>query len=158
MELKYIKGDATKPIGNGMKIICHICNNKGLWGAGFVLALSKRWKEPEQEYRKWSKNSASTIPFKLGNIQIVPVEKDIKVANMIGQHDVRSINNVAPIRYDAVRECLQKVAKYAKENNASIHAPRFGAGLAGGDWTLIEKLIISTLCENEIPVTIYDFA
>jgi hypothetical protein len=39
----YAKGDASKPIGAGPKMICHITNNRGGWGAGFVLALSKRW-------------------------------------------------------------------------------------------------------------------
>ena len=52
MEIKYIKGDATRPIGDGSKLILHICNDVGAWGSGFVVALSKRWKEPEQKYRE----------------------------------------------------------------------------------------------------------
>ncbi len=49
----YLKGDATEPIvTDGMRIITHICNDKGRWGAGFVMALSRKWKEPEDEYRK----------------------------------------------------------------------------------------------------------
>jgi O-acetyl-ADP-ribose deacetylase (regulator of RNase III) len=47
--INYIKGDATAPISKGEKIICHICNDIGGWGKGFVLAISKRWKEPEEE-------------------------------------------------------------------------------------------------------------
>ena len=43
----YLKGDATKPEGLGTKIIAHVCNDVGLWGKGFVLAVSKRWKFPE---------------------------------------------------------------------------------------------------------------
>ncbi|WP_306766628.1 hypothetical protein [Tenacibaculum sp. M341] len=52
-EIKYIKGDATSPQAKGVKIIAHICNDLGGWGKGFVLAVSKRWKEPEISYRKW---------------------------------------------------------------------------------------------------------
>ncbi len=52
-EIKYIKGDATSPQAKGTKIIAHICNDLGGWGKGFVLAISKRWKEPESSYRKW---------------------------------------------------------------------------------------------------------
>ena len=44
--IKYLKGDATCPQAKGMKIICHVCNDAGGWGKGFVLALSKRWDEP----------------------------------------------------------------------------------------------------------------
>lgn len=40
--IHYVTGDATEPIGEGEKIIAHICNDQGGWGAGFVLALSKK--------------------------------------------------------------------------------------------------------------------
>ena len=53
MEILYIKGDATAPIGSGVKVITHICNDIGGWGKGFVLALSKKWKMPEEAYRQW---------------------------------------------------------------------------------------------------------
>ena len=32
-----------------------------------------------------------------------------------------------------------------------------GAGLAGGDWDIIEQIIIEELCSNDIDVTIYLF-
>ena len=160
-EIKYVKGDATNPSGEGLKIICHVCNDVGGWGRGFVLALSKKWKDPENSYRKWSRKSASMCVstddmFRLGNIQFVPVEEDLMVANMIGQHDIRWKNGEPPVRYDAIEKCLIKVAQYAKENNASVVCPRFGAGLAGGDWSTIEDIIIKNLCENDIDVTVYD--
>ena len=94
----------------------------------------------------------------LGVVQIVPVEKDVFVVNMIGQHDVKPmrIDNVIvpPIRYDAVLQCLRKVAMYAKILKATVHAPRFGAHLAGGNWETIEKCINEAL--PTIDVTIYD--
>ena len=34
--------------------------------------------------------------------------------------------------------------------------PRFGAGLAGGNWKTIENLIFDTLCVKDIDTTIYD--
>jgi len=53
----YVKGDATKPekIEDENRMIVHICNNKGGWGRGFVMALSSRWPEPERRYREWYK-------------------------------------------------------------------------------------------------------
>ena len=51
MNIQYVKGDATTPQGDGHKIIVHVCNDLGKWGKGFVLAISKRWKEPEATYR-----------------------------------------------------------------------------------------------------------
>lgn len=35
--------------------------------------------------------------------------------------------------------------------------PRIGCGLAGGEWSVVEPIIISTLCANNIPVYVYDF-
>ncbi|AEV68167.1 macro domain-containing protein [Acetivibrio clariflavus] len=152
-KLKYIKGDATNPISKGEKIICHICNDIGSWGKGFVLAISKRWKEPEIEYRKWYREKNN---FLLGEVQFIRVEQYITVANMIGQHGIKTSSKDVPIRYDAVEKCLEKVCLKAKELNASVHMPRIGCGLAGGKWEKIEPIIIKTLVANDIEVFVYD--
>lgn len=53
MTIRYIKGDATRPfIEDGDRYICHICNNVGKWGAGFVLSVNNRWMKPKLEYQK----------------------------------------------------------------------------------------------------------
>lgn len=49
--LRVIRGDAPSPQAKGSKIIAHVCNDLGGWGKGFVLAISKRWPEPERAYR-----------------------------------------------------------------------------------------------------------
>lgn len=152
-KLKYIKGDATNPFSKGEKIICHICNDIGSWGKGFVLAISKRWKEPEIEYRKWYREKNN---FLLGEVQFIRVEQYITVANMIGQHGIKTSSKDVPIRYDAVEKCLEKVCLKAKELNASVHMPRIGCGLAGGKWEKIEPIIIKTLVANDIEVFVYD--
>lgn len=50
--ITYVRGDATAPRGEGVKLIVHCCNDPGGWGRGFVLALSRRWPEPEAAYRE----------------------------------------------------------------------------------------------------------
>ena len=148
--IKYIKGDATAPVGEGKKLIVHCCNDIGKWGAGFVLALSKKWKLPESCYLRWS-----TSPnFGLGQIQAVKVTNDITVINMIGQHKTKSTSNETPIKYEAIERGLIKINKLAVDQGATFHAPRFGAGLAGGSWKLIELLIKQHIT---VDVTIYDF-
>ena len=158
--ISYIDGDATKPHGQDNRLIIHCCNNEGGWGAGFVLALNKKWASPLISYKRWSqqKQQLKQNNFKLGNIQIVPVADGIAVANMIGQHKcVTDSKGNPPIRYKAIRKCLKKIAKYCKANNVSVHAPKFGADLAGGDWNVIEQIIIDELCKKNIPVTVYNF-
>ena len=153
--ISYIKGDATKPINDGNKLIVHVCNDIGGWGKGFVNAITKRWPEPENNYREWFK---SKINFELGQTQFVQVENDIWVANVIGQHKInKDEDGNAPIRYEAISLGLDKVAQFATDNNASVHMPRIGCGLAGGTWDKIEPLINSALISKGIPVIVYDF-
>lgn len=153
--IEYKKGDATNPLDNGNKIIVHICNNIGGWGKGFVLAISKRWKAPENSYRTWYQSKDN---FNLGEVQFVQVEQDLWIANLIGQHKInKDENGNAPIRYDAVEEGLRKVADFASDINASVHMPRIGCGLAGGEWGIIEPIIKETLSKKDINTTVYDF-
>lgn len=156
-EITYLKGDATSPQASGTKIIAHICNDLGGWGKGFVLAISKRWKEPEAAYRLWHRERA-TNDFILGGIQLIKVEPYIYVANMIAQRGMKTGRSTGvPIRYEAVEQCLSALAEEAASLNASVHMPRIGCGLAGGKWDKIELLIKSTLSDNNIDVYVYDF-
>jgi O-acetyl-ADP-ribose deacetylase (regulator of RNase III) len=151
--INFIKGDATQPQCDGIAIIAHICNNENKWGKGFVLAISKKWIDVKLDYHEWAK----TESFQLGNIKLVKidgVEPDIFVANMIAQNGIYPKNNIPPIRYEALESCLTKLAIIAKEKNASIHMPRIGCGLAGGEWNKVESII--NKCLHDIPVTIYD--
>ena len=92
--------------------------------------------------------------YKLGNVQFVEIEdSNVVVANMIAQ---RGIYGNKPLREDALKECLVKVAEYAINNQYSIHIPRIGCGLAGGKWRNIEPIIKDTLCDKDISVFVYD--
>ena len=157
MAIHYLKGDATRPVGDKHRIIVHVCNDLGKWGKGFVLAISKRWLTPEQVYKR--SFDAELTPA-LGDVQFVPVEDTITVANMIGQHGVRSPRNKtapAPIRYEAVKKGLSSVSVRALENEASVHMPRIGCGLSGGSWEEMEPIIDRTLIAKGIDVFVYDF-
>ena len=155
MEINYLKGDATAPSVKGNKIIAHVCNDLGGWGKGFVMEISKRWSEPESQYRAWHRNRSKN-DFALGSVQFVPVEKYITIANMIGQRGVKRGSKGVPVRYEAIRECLMLVAEHALETDASIHMPRIGCGLAGGKWDLVEPVIMETLVSKGILVYVYD--
>jgi hypothetical protein len=152
-KLTYLKGDATAPQTTRNAIIAHCTNDKGGWGAGFVLALSAKWRTPEADY-KWT---ARTGRLALGTVRVGRVAPNIWVANMCGQTLGYGPNNEPPVRYDAIEKCLTILAKRARDRRADIHAPRFGAGLAGGDFRIIEKLIEKCLLAEGVDVFIYDY-
>jgi len=89
--INYTVGDATNPQIPGNKIIAHICNDIGAWGKGFVLAVSKLSPAPERAYRDWYKGREQN-DFVLGAVQFVRLSPEISVANMIGQHGIRTID------------------------------------------------------------------
>lgn len=151
--IKYITGDVREPIGEGRKLIVHCCNDLGAMGSGVALALLKKWPEVRSDYIEWSKKD----DFKLGEIKAVNVDKGLAVINMIGQHDIKIIDGVPPVRYNAVESCLEKVAVLALKHGASIHMPYLMCcDRAGGKWEIVEKIINEKLCSKDIEVTIYD--
>ena len=161
--INYVKGDATRPVGEGPKFILHVVNDIGLWGAGFVLAISRRWMKPEEAYYSMGQRCNG---YALGNIDVVKVEDDLWVINMVGQSGVgQRGSSQPPIRYKAIRRALESVTIECLDSEyrglfkaVSVHAPRFGSGLAGGDWNIIEQIINETLLEAGVKVTVYDFA
>jgi len=95
------------------------------------------------------------------------VDGNIVVYNMIAQDGiVTKINpitgaKVPPIRYASLEECLYNLANLLKvqmvHHSVSIHGPRLGCGLAGGEWAKVESILQRTLIDRGFPVFIYDF-
>lgn len=159
--IKYVEGDATQPQGQGTRFIVHCCNDIGGWGSGFVVALSNRWKEPEQSYRQLHDNRRSVgETLRLGEVDFVAVELEEPmtiVCNLIGQHGTVTSDptNTHPVKYDAIYEGLSLIGRVARVTpGASLHMPRMGAGLAGGSWKVIEALVEETC--GDLSVTVYD--
>jgi O-acetyl-ADP-ribose deacetylase (regulator of RNase III) len=153
--IRYLLGDATAPQAKGRKVIAHVCNDRGGWGKGFVLAISRRWPEPEIAYRAWHRERARN-DFGLGALQLVQVEPLVWVANMIGQHGMRTGSHGPPVRYAAIKTALAGLREHVRKLDASVHMPRIGCGLAGGRWELIEPLITAELTDHGVDVTVYD--
>ena len=148
-----VKGDlfnGVKNVVNGTVIIPHVCNNIGAWGAGFVVPLGKKYPKAKESYLKWY----NTPDFFLGNTQLILVDNGVIVANMVAQDGITSGSTGdrsrvvdRPLRYDALVNCMLQVKETAlrpfsdSDEKAVIHCPKFGSGLAGGEWAFIEKLI-----------------
>ena len=167
--LKVVKGDATDPqktAPNEIAIIPHCCNNKGGWGAGFVLALSKKWELPEKNYRAFCAGEPpypkNTHPL-LGKTCYAKIDKRLVIANMIAQDGTVSKNNPIPIKYRALANCMDNVFSYIEmikaqvSNPVVIHCPKFGSDLAGGNWDFILELIREIWLEQGIDVVVYEF-
>lgn len=146
--IRYTAGDATDPEGDGPKVIVHVCNDLGAWGSGFVLAVSRRWPEPERAYR--------FAELALGAVQFVEVSCDAFVANMVAQHGFPSASRRQAVDYQALRTCLQKVADFCVGSGSVVHMPRIGCGIGGGNWCDVEVIIKDTLSAAGVRCVVYD--
>lgn len=129
-------------------IIPHICNNIGVFGGGFTGAIDKYFPEVKANY------SLLGNKMQLGHTQYVTVKTNEKYkysiifANMIAQNKIISKSNPRPINYAALVYCMNSINQFIKTFQHTyesipieIHAPKFGSGLARGNWNFISYLI-----------------
>lgn len=137
MNLFHVVGDATSPVKNPA-VIAHVCNTTGKWGKGFVLPLGRKFPQAKGDFL--SKPSRA-----INEVSIVDCGNGVHVANMVAQVGTRPRRGQIPLRYSALHVCLDTVQKFAEANGATVHIPRIGAGLAGGDWNVIKSVITATM-------------
>lgn len=186
--LKVVRGDVTTPqftAPDEIAVVTHVCNNTKGWGAGFVLALSKKDNNPKDCYQNMFRKF--TIPKDknkmLGLVSFASFcssrryqEYDglrsfdgymsfipkIIIANMIAQDGVIGYSDYEiPLRYSALIKCMQFVADWINERTNPekyvIHTPKFGSDLAGGNWYFILDLIREQWLDCGIDVVVYEF-
>lgn len=146
--LSYAQGDATSI--NTPIIIAHCVNNLGHWGRGFSGTISSKWPNVEAKYRAWRSRKLGKVLFS------VACDNGPTIANMVAQ--AGTIDNprgwLPPIRYAALVCTMSRVAKYAHDMRMRICCPKFGCGLAGGQWPVVESLIKELW--HDIDVTVYE--
>lgn len=144
--LHYRMGDVTAPPDEGPRIIAHVCNDVGRWNQGSGLVVAQRWPKARQAYLRWFREAE----FGLGELQVVPVGPDVWVANMVGQHGLRSKGDTHPLRYPALRKCLRALRLEAEKREATVHMPRLE-----GDWPRVEAMLEEELAPH-VDVFVYD--
>jgi O-acetyl-ADP-ribose deacetylase (regulator of RNase III) len=165
--LTYQKGDLFDHVKDG-DVIAHCCNDIGAWGGGFTGVMSRWCGDPETDFHNWAGGEYVTDdpPYQLGETMFSRVittgdhgsRVECVVANMVGQHGLISSENPHPISYPALEKAMKKVAKAIEllrrggKPLLRIVAPKFGAGLAGGDWAEIEKLIKEVWHDYEVVI------
>jgi O-acetyl-ADP-ribose deacetylase (regulator of RNase III) len=153
-EIKYLRGDALQPRGNGLNIVGHVVNDRTPnWGGGFALAVRKRFEAVQRDFQDWIQVERGKL--ELGEVRFAKATDHLMVASMIAQHGYGP-SPTPRIRYNALSQCLEKLAQRAVQTGASVHLPRIGAGNASGDWSLIATLIDEMVCSKKVDVTVYD--
>jgi O-acetyl-ADP-ribose deacetylase (regulator of RNase III) len=164
--LGLVCGDITSvevPTDGKTVIIPHIGNNVGVMNAGVAKAIVNKWPQVLNDYKWQYKKSGGLI---LGtNIRTwIYDQKDLAlvIITMIAQDSVRSETNKMPLKYISLIKCMCGVLEdynrwKGSGSESSICCPKFGSGLAGGNWEFIETLIEEIWIDNGIDVTVYEY-
>jgi O-acetyl-ADP-ribose deacetylase (regulator of RNase III) len=144
MTIIYIRGnllEAAEPV------IVHGCNAHGVMGSGVALAIRNKWPSAFNKYRdKYQTNGLS-----LGEVIFANVE-DKWIANAITQQNFGS-DGQRYVDYEAVESCLRQVKNFMEVYGYdSLAMPKIGAGLGGGDWTVIENIITKIFEDKQVKI------
>lgn len=144
--IKVLVGDLVALAKEGaFDVIVHGCNCQGTMGAGIARAIRAAFPAAYAADLATVKGDRS----KLGTCSAA-VCGDVTVVNAYTQFDFRGAGVKAD--YDAIRRCLAWVA--ATYPDKRIGLPKIGAGLAGGDWGVIEKIVAETLAGVDATVVV----
>lgn len=144
--MKTIKGDLIKLAEEGkFDVIIHGCNCFHAMGGGIAKQLADKYPQVEEADRQTEFGD----PEKLGYFSVAYVEVNghtFSVINLYTQYKWSSGSDV--FEYDDFQLYLKKIAHFMTGFPITIFTPKFrigfpqiGAGLAGGDWSRISKMI-----------------
>jgi len=134
--IKYVKGSV---FDTDCDIIAHGCNCRGGFGKGVAYHMALLHPKAKQFYMQKYRYLHG---WKLGDVQYVSSKGKI-IANCATQDKYwKTGDTKEPLAvYWAIRSCMVKLFHYASIYNLTVAMPKIGAGLAGGDWDEIEKII-----------------
>lgn len=125
-------------------LIVHGCNARGKMGKGIALSIKQKYHQAYKDYMEMY----NVRGLQLGQVIFSNVTNFLFIANAITQDKYwqpGDDKNIIYVDYDAVRSCFERVAKFARQWNLPVHYPAIGAGLGGGDWNIINKIICEVL-------------
>lgn len=133
--IMYVEGDILECHRDGVTVLGHQCNCRGVWRAGVHRQIGERFPEVVQEYlsRKW-------VP---GDMRIFDTHlPGFRVAYLAGQDGYGNSRKTGVVYTDmlALRVAMQHLAD-AIDSGDEVAFPLIGAGLAGGDWSQIVRMI-----------------
>ena len=127
--MKVVEGDLLK-LAKDFDVIVHGCNCHHTMGAGIARQIKRKYPQAFEA----DKTTVKGHPGKLGHISQAVIDHSLTVVNAYAQF------NLGPdLRLDALRACFRKIKQL--HSGKRIAYPRIGAGLAGGDWEVISKII-----------------
>jgi O-acetyl-ADP-ribose deacetylase (regulator of RNase III) len=148
--IRYVEGDLVKMAKEGkFDVIAHGCNCFCAMGAGIAPQIKNAFPEAFEADCETVAGDES----KMGTISHTVYSKPT-IVNIYSQYDTkgRRSGNM-DLDYDALRSGLKEMK--AKFSGKTFGLPMIGAGLAGGDWDIIEKIIEDEMIGEYVTIVQY---
>jgi O-acetyl-ADP-ribose deacetylase (regulator of RNase III) len=128
----YHDGDLLE---SGCQLICHQVNEYGVMGAGIALQIKEKFPT---NFVNYTIECAIYKKKLYGNVFFYK-DKQQLIANCFSQIEWQT-------DYELVKKVCVKLLQYCRENKIkTIGIPfKYGCGLAGGDWNIVEKIFKDT--------------
>ena len=130
-------------------ILIHVCNNRGVMGAGIALQIKQRVPSAYDKYMNQFVDPLSPDDC-LGKVSY---SDDLSVCNLTCQ-DGYGRGKKRYINYGYLVDCVQDLAYFInnthKEINTVAMPMNMGSALAGGDWETVIELVAHQLKRTKI--------
>ncbi|QHJ78840.1 MAG: hypothetical protein [Caudoviricetes sp.] len=150
--MKYVKGNLVTLMKQAVEqndkkvFFAHGTNCQAAMGSGIAPQIAKAFPQVEEADRLYHKlnDHYHCKHNMLGTVFPVSLTNNVTVFNAYTQY-----NPGRDLRIDSLRDCFEMLNIMAR--GAILMIPRIGAGVAGGDWDEISKII-----EEQTPdLTVY---
>lgn len=142
---KQVKGNLLDLFEQGeFDAIAHGCNCFNSMGAGIAAQIAIRFPQAKQA-------DDLTTPgdlLKLGSLSLAVTQYGV-IYNLYTQY-----HGGSNLDFDALRLSMRKMANMIKDKNWRIGFPLIGAGIAGGDWNKIQRVIKQEFKHENVTIVI----
>jgi len=165
-----IEGDLIQLAKEGrFDVITHGCNCLSNMGAGIAPQMAKAFGVDKFWMESWGPSISKLgcidyETFVIGKNAIWSIED---ADNKLNEPELIVVNSYTqfrygknhtdgvskPLDYEALTLCMRKINQ--EFSGKHIGLPKIGAGLAGGDWNRIKKIIQTELKDMQVSVVIY---
>ena len=153
--MKYVKGDILT-VKSGL--IIHGANAQGVMGSGVAKVLRDKYPEIFKVYKE-----DLDYGMGLGNVSWCHLyvgqeeQRNLHIASAITQ-EYYGGDGKKYVSYDAIDDAFNEIFGCAKEWDTTVCLPLIGCGLGGGNWSVVEAIILSAADKNNYSkemITVY---
>lgn len=142
--MKIIKGDLIDlALNKKFDVIVHGCNCFCNMGAGIARGIKKEFPEAYYVDCQTKKGDLG----KLGTYSSINIEKNGHKITIVNAYTQYTYGSGLQVKYKELRNVFKLIKQ--DFSGKRIGYPKIGAGLAGGDWNIISKIIDEELVNED---------